>query len=299
MKKGKNWIVILAIMIMCITTFFGCADIEFIRAVDSTNTIIDKIAITLDESQINKAGRDLNTVIDMVEADMVKFRQSVNNWKESQFGEYPELFESVKDGIKVEVTKPRKGELSLAIEFENWQMFGLFYGYAEAEDFEYTQFLEDKGPFIDNILNANYEDNEYGLFIINYAILKSAGLTDSIQDFEVNGVNYYQKYNEYFYNRYGLEDIDISQIFAYPDDRLHSNADDSEVQGDLTLLKWDLSDKSDDFEMKIYKITANSTAWYILALVLSVIVCITIFFVIRKKTKGEIIQIIEKKDLEK
>lgn len=299
MKKGKNLFVILAIMIMCITTFFGCADMEFIRAVDSSNTIIDKIAITLDESQINKAGRDLNTVIDMIEADMVKFRQNVNNWKENQFSEYSELFESVKDGIKVEVTKPRKGELSLAIEFENWQMFGLFYGYAEAEDFEYIQFLQDKGPFIDNILNANYEDNEYGLFIINYAILKSAGITDSIKNFEVNGVNYYQKYNEYFYNRYGLEDIDISQIFAYPDDRLHSNADDSEVQGDLTLLKWDLSNKSEDFEMKIYKVTANSTAWYILALILSVVVCIAIFFVIRKKTKGQIIQIIDKKDLEK
>lgn len=298
MKKGK-YLIIIFMMLVCVTTFFGCADIEFIRAIDSSNTIIDKIAITLDESQVNKAGNELNTVVDMIENDMIKFRQSVNEWKESQFGEYPELFESVKKGIRVEVTKSKKTELSLAIEFSNWKMFGLFYGYAEAEDFEYTQFLEDKGPFINNILNVNYEDNEYGLFIINYSILKSAGITDSIKDFQVNGTNYYSKYSEYFYNRYGLEDVDISQIFAYPDDRLHSNADDSEVQGDLTLLKWDLNKKSDDFEMKIYKITANSVTWYIVALVISLIACVVIFVLIKKKTKGQPEVLIEKKDLEK
>ena len=298
MRKWK-YLTIMLVMLVCVTTFFGCADIEFIRAVDSSNTIIDKIAISIDESKVNKAGSDINTVVGMIENDMVLFRNSVTEWKEVQFLEYPELFESVRTGIKVEVSKPRKNEISLAIEFRDWKMFGLFYGYAEAEDFEYSKFIEDKGPFIKNILSSDYEDNNYGLFIIKYSILKSVSLENDIPNFECNGTNYYQKYREYFVNRYGMEDVNLSQIFAFPDDRLHSNADDSEVQGDLTLLKWDLSSKSEDYEMTIYKIAANSSAWYILALALSAIAGIVILIVIKKKTKGQIVQIIEKKDLEK
>ena len=102
-----------------------------------------------------------------------------------------------------------------------------------------------------------------------------------------------------FVGRYDLEDVNISQIFAYPDDRLHSNADQKDVEGDLMLLKWDLSNKGDNFEMSIYKITANPTAWYILALVLSAIATIIISVVIYKKSKGQVVTLIEKKDLDK
>lgn len=297
--KNKKYFVILFIMLICVSTFFGCAEIEFRRAIDSTNTIIDKIVITIDESKVNKAGKDITEVANKIEDDMRQFRISVEDWKTNQFSSYPDLMERVKSGIQVNVTKTSKNEVSLAIEFENWNMFGLFYGYAQAEDFEYSKFLEDKGPFIDNILNNDYADNEYGLFIIKYSILKSSGLDKEIENFEVDGVNYYNKYKEYFMNRYGMEDVDISQLFAYPDNRLHGNADDSYVEADMTVLTWNLSDKSEDFEMKIYKVTANSSTWYILALILSAIFCIIISIVIVKKNKGQIVQIIEKKDLDK
>lgn len=296
MKKNKFFTIIF-LMLLCVTTFFGCAEIEYIRAIDSSNTIIDKIVIGLDESKINKAGYDLNYVMNIIESDMNTFRNSINDWKKNQFLEYPDLYETVKTGIKAEVTKTNSKQISLALEFDSWNMFGLFYGYADAEDFEYSKFLEDNGPFINNILNSDYEDNSYGLFIIKYSILKSVGIDSKIENFEFNGINYYNKYKEFFGNRYGLDDVSISQIFAYPDDRLHSNADDSEVQGNMTLLRWTLDDKNEDFEMSIYKITSNSTTWYILALILSIVACVIIAIVIKKKTKGQIVQIIEKKDL--
>ena len=297
--KTKKVLTIIFLLLVSVTTFFGCAKVEFIRAIDSSETIIDKLAISLDESKINKAGEDLTSVISKIDGDMIHFRNRVDDWKISEFAEYPELYESVKDGIKVEVTKPRKNEISIAIEFSNWKMFGLFYGYAVAEDFEYNAFLQDHGPFIANILNSDYEDNDYGLFLIKYAILKNGGIEENIQNFEFDGTNYYEKYRSLFMNRYGMEEVEVSQIFAFPDDRLHSNADDSEVQGDLTLLRWDLSNKTDDFEMTIYKITANTTSWYVLALILSAVSVIIITIVIQKKSKGQIVQIIEKKDLDK
>ena len=297
--KTKKIFTIIFLLLVSVTTFFGCAKVEFIRAIDSSETIIDKLAISLDESKINKAGEDLAVVMGKIDGDMIHFRNKVNDWKIIEFAEYPELYESVKNGIKVEVTKPRKNEISIAIEFANWQMFGLFYGYAVAEDFEYNAFLQDHGPFIANILSSDYEDNDYGLFLIKYAILKNSGIEEDLQNFEFDGTNYYEKYRNMFMNRYGMEEVGVSQIFAFPDDRLQSNADDSEVQGDLTLLRWDLSNKTDDFEMTIYKITANTTSWYVLALLISAISVIIITIVIHKKSKGQIVQIIEKKDLDK
>ena len=297
--KTKKIFTIIFLILVSVTTFFGCAKVEFIRAIDSLETIIDKLAISLDESKINKAGEDLAVVMGKIDGDMIHFRNKVNDWKIIEFAEYPELYEAVRDGIKVEVTKPRKNEISIAIEFANWQMFGLFYGYAVAEDFEYTAFLQDRGPFIANILSSDYEDNDYGLFLIKYAILKNSGIEEDLQNFEFDGTNYYEKYRSMFMNRYGMEEVEVSQIFAFPDDRLQSNADDNEVQGDLTLLRWDLSNKTDDFEMTIYKITANTTSWYVLALALSAVSVIIITIVINKKSKGQIIQIIEKKDLDK
>ena len=287
------------ILIVSATTFFGCASVEYIRAIDSSNTIIDKIAISLNESDINKGGMTLSSVMNSIDNDMVLFRNKVESWKLREFEAYPDIFARVQDGIKVEVSQPQRNEISLAIEFDDWDMFGLFYGYANAENFEYDRFLDDKGPFIQNILTSDYEDDSYGLFIIKYSMLKSVGFGQNIQDFEFNGIHYYQKYKNMFVGRYDLEDVSISQIFAYPDDRIHSNADQKDVAGDLMLLKWDLSDKSENFEMSIYKITANPTAWYILALVLSAVATIIISVVIYKKSKGQVMTLIEKKDLDK
>lgn len=297
--RFKKILTILILLFVSITTFCGCADIEFIRAIDASNTIIDKLVISLNESDINKGGETLSTVMRSIDNDMVLFRNKVDNWKHREFDAYPDLLQRVSEGIKVEVSQPKNNEISVAIEFSDWDMFGLFYGYAVAQDFEYDKALQDYGPFINDLINSDYEPNSYGMFIVKYSILKSAGIGGNIQNFEQNGVNYYEKYKNMFVGRYDINDVSVSQIFAYPDDRLHSNADAHEVEGDLMLLRWDLSSKSQDFEMSIYKITANPTAWYILALILSAVATIIITIVIYKKNKGQPIVLIEKKDLEK
>ena len=79
-------------------------------------------------------------------------------------------------------------------------------------------------------------------------------------------------------------------FFIYPDDRLHSNADYSYVEGGLTWMQWDLDNKSQDFEMEIYKIGARVPWWYALALVISavfVLVFTIIVFVRAKKNPRE------------
>ncbi len=295
----KKYFTIISLLLFSVFSFFGCANIEFIRAIDSSNTIIDKLVINLDESKINKSGNELADVMNSIDSDMISFRNEIEKWK-LQFASYPDLLQKLKLGIIVEVSKPLINQISIAIQFSDWQMFGLFYGYAEIEDenFEYSKAIQDVGPFIDKILAGEYSQENYGLFLIKYSILKNNGIIDDIKSFEFDGINYYNKYIELMNNRYGIDDVNVSQIFAYPDDRIYSNADNQEIEGDLTLLRWDFNDKDENFEMVIYKLTANSVWWYILAFVISVIFIGIMLFVIKRKNKGKTEEIITKRDIE-
>ena len=101
-------------------------------------------------------------------------------------------------------------------------------------------------------------------------------------------------YRKEFNYDYNLEDVEFYEMFTYPDDRLYSNADDSEVNNGLSIYRWSLSDKDDNFEMVLYKLSPNASAWYILALVISILV-VTILSIIvivnrtnKKKSKKQV-----------
>lgn len=295
MKLNKLFITFVIVLSTVFMT--GCANIEFIRAIDATNTVVDRLVIELDESKINKAGQSLDTVMSAINNDMITFRNSVSDWK-LKFSDYPNLLNLIDNGIKVEVALPKSNQIYLTIQFSSWDMFGLFYGYSEIEDFEYTSVMSDVGPFVDEILAKNYGQENYGLFLIKYFILKNAGIVDDLETFEYSGVNYYEKYKSLLNNHYNIDDVKVSEIFAYPDDRLYSNADEKEIQANMTLLRWNLDGKSKDFEMEIYKLYPNTTIWYVLALVISAIVVTILIVVYIKKSKNEHTREITKKEVE-
>jgi len=195
MKKMKLKRVIFAFVILIISAFgfAGCANVEFIRAVDPNNVIIDKLIVEVDESKINKSGVELKSVMDSINDDLISFRLSVEKWK-SQFDGYEIIKNVIGDGIHVDVSII-KNKASIAIEFANWQMFGLFYGYTEVEDYEYSKAMEDIGPFIDKILTEEYDNEQFGLFLIKYSIIRNSGIKGEIKDFVFNGTNYYDKYS--------------------------------------------------------------------------------------------------------
>lgn len=303
--KIKRLLTILIILLVSTTTFFGCAEVEFVRQIDSYNKIKDMLVVTLNENEIKQKSptnyKELMTnAKNSIESDMQKFCEEVKNWQESaQFSDYYDLGQKVLNGIEIKcIRNDLSQKITLEIIFSDWKMFGLFYGYAEATDFEYTKFMEDHGPFIDRILNSDFESDTSGLFFIKYSILQNRGIKNDIYDFKFKNTNYYQKYKDMFAG-YGISDISLSQTFMYPDDRLYSNADYKEVIADVTILKWDLSDKADDFEMTIYKVAPKSSSWYVLALILSAIFVVIITIILNKKSKKQIQVKITKKDLEK
>jgi hypothetical protein len=198
----------------------------------------------------------------------------VEDWKKSFFevDGLENVAKMVSTGIKVSIDKPTTNRIYMTVVFSDIKMFGLFYGYTTIEDYEYNKAMTDVGPFIDKIIKSDYSTEKYGIFLYKSAIVKNGGILDSLEDFEINGVNYYNKYRKEFNYDYNLEDVEFYEMFTYPDDRLYSNADDSEVNNGLSIYRWSLSDKDDNFEMILYKLSPNASAWYILALVISILV---------------------------
>ena len=280
--------------------FCGCANIEFYRAIDPYQVIVDKLVIEINESKINKVGLDLDTVMQSINSDIRSFGESIDHWK-TQFKDYPEILNAIDKGIKIEtppITKENPNTISVSIEFANWQMFGLFYGYSEVEDLEYKKVMEDVGPFIDNIINEKYEQEDFGLFLIKYSIVKNSGIVSKIETFEQNNINLYNKYRELTKNTYSLDDLKVTEYFAYPDDRIYNNADVSYSEGGMTFMIWDIGEKESGFQMEMYKLYPKAVTWYTIALIISAIFIIVITIVIYKKSKSNPVKKITRWEVE-
>ncbi len=302
--KARKILTTIILLFVAVFSFWGCASIQMVRAIDSSGTIIDRLVIDLDESKINKSGKTVAEVKSAIKNDIISFRQYVESWK-TQFTleEYPELALSLENGILINDTETGN-QLSVAIEFSNWQMFGLFYGIVNLEDVEYEKALNDVGPFLSQLLLGQYETTDMALFLYKYSHIEDAGFIKNLQalpegednDFSV----LYEKYRKMTNNYYDIEDLNISQIFAYPDEKLYSNADEIEYAGDLTMMMWDLSNKDDTFKMEIYKLGPQAVHWYVLALVISAVVVVLIMVKLSTNAaKNKVTVHITKEEVEK
>jgi len=280
--------IITLIIIMCTIILTGCADVQFIRMIDSNNAVQDKIVVELNKSEIEKRGYKMADVLNKIEEDFIAVKNYIeSDWIE-QFNndKYANVYDKAKNGIVVDVTPPVGNKVTLTITFSDLSMFGLFYGYSSIDNnYEYNKAMEDVGPFIGKMFAEDYDNEDFGMFLIKYSIIKDNGILDSLENFEVNGVNYYTNYSQYLNEELTKENIKMSEIFIYPDDRIYSNADDKEVINGVTFLHWSLSDKDDGFQMEIYKIAPKVINWYIIAIIISFVFIIVAFAVIIVKNK--------------
>lgn len=294
--KFKRLLICFSLIIVSILSISGCAKIEIMRMVDSYRMIMDKLVVTLDK---NKLLNNYDNVRNNVITDMITFRNYVHAWIEGYKEEYPKVYLDMKEGIICEVPESQNNELSVVLTFADISFFAVFYGLADINKVEYAHAMEDVGPFIQEIFDQEYKTEEFSLFLYKYSMVSNKGIMSTIKDYKIDGINtnYYDKYYEL--TGCSLSDLDVTQIFAYPDDRLYSNADVKEVVGGVTFLAWDLSDKESDFEMSIYKLAPEAVAWYILALGISVLFVLIATFIIAVKYKNEITVKITKQDVEK
>lgn len=320
--KTKKIITTLVLMLVALVSLCGCAKMEYIRTVDGYGVIIDKLVVSLDESKINKAGKSLEEVANKISSDFDNFIIMVGNWKENfnDSESYSELYEKLKTGIKVSRNNIRNKELTLSIEFSNWQMFGLFYGFVTVGGQEVVGAMNDIGPFLSNLLLGQYGTSDMGIFLYKYSRVTDEGFIKNLQnkyadddstfistnyaDYNFNFTNLYNDYRNFTNNSYDINDLDIVQIFAYPDERLYSNCDEDEVfesqnLDGLNMMYWNLSDKDDDYQMEIYKVAPKSTAWYVVALVISAVVVAILIIRMAKNSKNKVTIIVTKEEVEK
>lgn len=285
------------IIIMCTIVLTGCANVGFSRMIDGNNALQDELIIELDKGKLESSGYSVIEVANKIESDFIGIKNYIEKTWIEQFNtdELANVYDMTKKGIKVNVANNNKlHKVTLTITFSDLAVFGLFYGYSTIDNnHNYTKALEDVGPFVSKMLTADYSNENYGWFLYKYSLIKDNGILENLEDFEVNGVNYYTNYSNYFSDDFSLDDLDISEIFYYPDDRIYSNADDKEVIGGITCLYWSLSDKNENFQMEIYKIAPRVISWYILAIVISVLfviiaIAVIVYKTLKKKKKFEV-----------
>lgn len=289
------------ILLISVFTFFGCAKVEFLRTIDGNNVIMDRLVIELDEEKIKLAGQDVNYVAAIIDSDFVTFKSSLDNWKK-QFilDDYPDLYKRVQEGI--ECTNEWTGKkLTITVQFADFTMFGLFYGLSNIEGHEYKKALSDVGPFVSKMLMEDGENENLGFYLKKYSMLKDEGLIANLESLEDKGDDFYRnlyiKYRALLNEQYDVEDLDITQIFVYPDDDVYTNADAEEYYGGLKMFMWNMTGKAEDFEMEIYRLTPRAVNWYVSALVVSAIVVVVLLVNFGHKAREE--KLVTKKELEK
>lgn len=268
-----------SLILICVSAIcgFGCASLESFRVIDPYNeesVITDKFVVTLDKK---KLGDNYTTVSNAVYDDMIAFRNYVKDWINSFQADYPDVYEDLNSGIICEVS-PNQGEiLSVTIGFADEYTFAMFYGIIELDDESHKQAIKDIGPFLSQMLTQQYKVEEMGLFLYKYAVLNNTNWFYNIEDYKFDGIGteYYKKYSEM--TGFDLDDVSVSQVFVYPDEKLsyvddaiYNNADVVEKLEGFTFLGWDLHNKDEDFKMSMFKLAPNPAPWYVIAIAISV-----------------------------
>ncbi len=293
----------IALVFVAMFSLCGCASVQYLRTVNGNGSIVDKLVVSLDESKINKAGTTLTQAKSYVLEDFKNFREHIESWKECfDVGEYPELALRVQTGITVNQTETQN-ELSFSVEFSDWQMFGLFYGIVTVDGQELEKAMTDVGPFLSEMLLNEYSTGDMGIFLYKYSRVQDQGFIKNMQGVEndeyVDFDTLYANYRNLTNNHYDLSDLEVSQVFTYPDTKLYSNADESEEYKGLNLMYWNLSDKDEDFKMEIYKVAPKVVPWYVVALVVSTGVVVFLLFRMGKNAKNKVTVRVTKEEVER
>ncbi|MBQ9791221.1 MAG: hypothetical protein IJW28_01410 [Clostridia bacterium] len=311
MKKYFKKIFSLIVVLMLSVILTGCANIEYYRVVDGYGFIMEKLVIDIDKEALKNTyptntNQAINNLKSELETDFKTFEEKINKWKQDNFGAYTKLYSELVTDITIDksVIIQNGGDIhaTLTLGFKNEKMFYIFYGVAEITDengdiVSYSPALNDYGPFLADFENVKEEND--GFFTYKYDVRNSNTIADALD--KDNGDEYYlgfvDKYGQYFFNTYDINDVLLYQVFGYPDDKLHSNADMEGQEGGINLFKWKI-DITADTELELYKLAANRHLWYIVAIAVALVSVMIISFNIKKNgSKEEVKKVSNENDI--
>ena len=263
--------------------FTGCANVKY-TVIDSGNFLQQNIQITLDSQVL----QDEECPIEDVKESVVYCVQTLHD------NQYNSFLTNLQVMVVNEFLTPSQCEQILnAIKVtrvwatDNIYMYEIIFNgiYSDDLNLSYTEvfYLYNYGTTIPP------DDDESNDNILTFDWLTTKVESVQTTAFANNGsiVNYFMNQ----FGSYGFSESDVSYTYTYGTNyrRLHSDADTIKNVNGIYMHTWDLESK--DQEITLYRIIANTTGWYIIALGTGVVtaIIITIIAYTRKNKSKNII----------
>lgn len=274
-KKRYLKIVMLCMCILTIVCFGGCAKVTYSIIRSDDYTIVQRINVSLDLSDIEAH----NASVTEIKQDIESTVESFNTSRQTAFSVYlsklsmtdDPYYKSLVPYIKDAVTTYfgwNGNTYTYALKFTAVIIDGMvhipvdnvYYFYYSGE-FEYNEEDDDSNNTLeDELFTKEYRQT----FTTNF----DSELCDSIEQEFLNE-----------YSSYGFTLDDVAYVYSYGQkySRLHSDADVVSYQNGVYVHTWNLEDKTQ--EVNFYRIYAKPVAWYVLAVAISVIVSLVLLVV--------------------
>ena len=256
--------------------FTGCANVKF-TAVDSGTYILQGVQVTLDEQIIISKEASLDEIKDTINdcADTLhdnSYNSFVSNLQNLLINESltPSQCQTILDSVQISKQWTANNIFVYELKFNN--------AFSNEVDLTYMEvfYLYNYGTTIPPEDEEDENDITYEWLATKVSSTNTTTFanTDSIEQFftaRLGGL--------------GFTDEDVSYTYVYGTNysRLHSDADKIEKVNDIYLHTWELDSK--DQEITLYRIIANTTSWYIIALIIGAVTALSISIVVLVKKK--------------
>lgn len=259
----------MAVCVVCLVTILaltGCAKVQYQRVIYNDGTIIDALAVKLDEDKIVNTGFKIAQVKKDIKAKMNVYINAIFKAFDDRNDNLLEIQKiAVKNNVIGSVDE-KDNYIIASLTFKNYSAFKYFYGLHLEEDSESNNNSDTEKEFLFN------KNTTKGKTIFSTEDAKY--LTNS--------------FIEYFRNNFSEDDAELSYVFATPESKLHSNATyHYEIDG-IHYHEWDILDA--DQEINTYTIQFKPVNWYVIALISTVVLVIILFIIAlfkNKKQKGK------------
>ncbi|MBE5735166.1 MAG: hypothetical protein E7361_01810 [Clostridiales bacterium] len=299
------------ILILVAVCMVGCASVDYTRIYSTDGVIIDDVTITLNKDVFDTYAK-ADAIVQAVKTDVQAFDLAISAWVKENFSGKYDGMESMEEyfakgytvGISSEVEETEDSySFYFFIKYHTLQHFIYFYG-LNTEDVILTYGLydvdevkpfmvDDFGPFISQILKGNYDIDEESLLINNYLWSKDNAYQYFINMEKTTGEKYYDCYidkaNTVLDGAYTsdnvLENVVVTERYETTENRYHSDNMYRDYNTGYIVHEWQIEDVSDSITFVRHR--PEQVAWYVMALVISMVVLVILLFVFRKKGDKE------------
>lgn len=269
---------ILLVLLATVFLFTGCASVKY-TVIDSGSYLQQNVQVTLNSDTLSSKGLAVEDVKSEITSVVNKLYENAHNY----------FINNLQMLIVNESLTPTQvNEIMDAISVsKKWVddttfMYEIIFTGVSANDLKlsYTEvfYLYNYGSTIPP------EDDEDE----NTSILTFDFLTTKVQSTQTTAFANNNTILEYFTNKfgeYGFTEDDVKYVYSYGTNyrRLHSDADEIKYVNGVYMHTWELADKNE--EITLYRLIANSTNWYIIALCIGVgtVVILTLVCLIKKR----------------